>query len=437
MKKSFGLIAVVVAAGLASGCATGRTDFRVIRMPPTPEAGSVADVPGAIYDRGGPEAGSVADVPGAPEADSGSFAAVPAAPAVSVGDLVVDPQQQPMVAGPGAPAAAGPVKIEPATYTVRPGESLWRISRKLLGNPEKYRTLARANRIVKPDLIHPGQILILPETQPAVAPNPPQAAIEKAAAAPAVRPNPAAAKPAALPAAKPAAGMVCPIRPNLSFRPGEQLKFSVEYFGIAAGYATLSVHEGPKINDRPTYHLVAEARTHPAFEWFYKVRDRIESFFDSQGLFSWRYEKHLREGNYSNDSEMTYDQFQQRVIMDQGRKIVPAPAWTQDILSEFYYFRTLNYKIGDELQIPVVADDGKTYDLRVKVLRKERISVPAGSFDCVVVEPYLLFEGLFKHKGKLHIWITDDARKVPVLIKSEIVIGSINIVLRDATVVEF
>ncbi len=62
--------------------------------------------------------------------------------------------------------------------------------------------------------------------------------------------------------------------------------------------------------------------------------------------------------------------------------------------------------------------------------------MPSGTFECLVIEPYLKFEGLFKHQGQMHIWVTDDERKVPVLIKSKIVIGSIDVVLRDAIVVE-
>jgi LysM repeat protein len=328
-------------------------------------------------------------------------------------------------------ACSSPAQVMPATYTVKSGECLWRICHRVLGNPFQYRQVALTNNISRPDLIYPGQVLRFPQT-PAV--------LEKPVLAPVVLKKTVVKIPA--PAASlldpdPAPPAVTfPNRPNACFGPGEQLSFSVEYFGISAGFATLSVLEGPKLHSRPTYHLLAEARTHPAFEWFYKVRDKIESYFDQQSLFPWRYEKHLREGGYSNDSDMSYDQAQQRVIKDQGRTIVSAPPLTQDVLSEFYYFRTLPLKVGDDIKIPVVADDGKIYDLRVNVLRRERITVPAGTFNCLMVEPYLNFEGLFQHKGKLHIWVTDDVRRVPVLIKSEILIGSINIVLRNAVVVE-
>lgn len=376
-------LVIVLGLFLLSGCAVGPAEFKVIHATPAPPATPVcAATPEAVP---APEAPTAAAVAGAPEA--------------------------------------------PLTYEVRPGDSLWRISRRLLGNPLAYPKVAAANRIADPDLIRPGQRLVLdPAWGRGAAPVAvrPEVGPEVRQAVPDRRAKPA-------PAQAPAA---FPCRLNQAFSPGERLTFSVEYFGIAAGFATLSVETSALVQNRPILHLIATARTHPAFEWFFKVRDRIESYFDAQGLFSWRYEKHLREGSYANDSVMIYDQPARKVIKDEGRTVVDAPAWTQDVLSEFYYFRTLNLKIGETVTIPVVADDGKSYELLVTALRKERIKVPAGAFDCIVVQPALKFEGLFQQKGTIQIWLTDDARRVPVLVKSQIVIGTIDIVLRDATVVE-
>jgi hypothetical protein len=375
---------------LASGCAMGPAEFKVVRatpMPPNSEPGAAVQA-----------------------------TAVTTAPA-----------------GPRTASDSGPAAL--LTYTVQTGESLWRICRRILGDPWAYRQAAAANHVADPDRILPGQTLTLDpawvrKTAIALPAPTPTAQLTMESGVP-QETKPAAAKPAAK-SALPA----YPSRKNTAFSPGESLTFSVEYFGIAAGFATLAVEAGPMIHDRPTLHLVATARTHPAFEWFFKVRDRIESYFDSAGLFSWRYEKHLREGSYSNDSVILYDQIKQLVMKDEGRTSVPVPAWIQDVLSEFYYFRTLDFKIGDIVTIPVVADDGKAYELVVTILRRERVSVPAGTFNCIVVQPALKFEGLFQQRGTLLIWLTDDARHIPVLIKSQIIIGTIDIVLREATVVE-
>jgi len=384
MSRLFSIFAIALSL-LISGCASGRTEFKVFKITPSPLL---------------------------------VITSTPVSTLVPQKDKVIRIQQK----------HALTATLESKEYKVQAGDCLWHISGRLFGDPWLYKKIAEINRIENPDLIHPGQVLQFTgimaqgiQLQPAGKTN-------------TIRP---AVTPVSTPTITPEAqAIVFPERVNHAFGPGEKLLFSVEYFGISAGYATLSVDKGPEMHGRPTLHLVATARTHPAFEWFFKVRDCIESFFDARSLFSWRYEKHLREGSYSNDSYIIYDQFQQKIIKDQGKTILVAPPLCQDVLSEFYYYRTLDSKVGAEDSIPVVADDGKTYEVLVKVLRREKVRVPAGEFNCLVIEPYLKFEGVFKHQGKIHIWLTDDKRKVPVLIKSGIIIGTINIVLRDAVVAD-
>jgi LysM repeat protein len=371
-------------AVLAGGCAIGRTEFKVVNAAGTPVLT--------------PMATPVAPV----AADNTSTAAV------------------------GTKEA----ETETIEYTVEPGDSLWRICRRQLGDPLLALRVARANQITQPDLIQPGQKLKLDLSWKQAGFKPASGEAAPGVLAKESVPAPQAQKPL------PASALEFPNRPNAAFKPGEHLLFAVQYFNIAAGFAALDVENGVPKNGRDTYHLLATARTHPAFEWIFKVRDRIESYFDQQGLFSWQYEKHLREGGYTNDTVMIYDQLHRKVIQDEGRKSVDAAPWVQDVLSEFYFFRTLPFKLGDTVTVPVFADDGKGYELLVSVVKKERVTVPAGTFDCIVVEPALKFEGLFQQKGKVTIWLTDDEHRVPVLIKTQIVIGTIDIVLREAKIVE-
>jgi len=152
--------------------------------------------------------------------------------------------------------------------------------------------------------------------------------------------------------------------------------------------------------------------------------------------FSWHYEKHIHEGGFRADASYVYDQ-RAHVMREPAKgKQVPMPLLAQDVLSCFYYFRTLNTAPGDHLLIPVTADDSKSYQLSVDVLRRERVSCLAGDFDCLVVIPHLAFKGVFQQKGEVTMWVTDDIRRIPVLIKSKIAIGSININLKDAEWVE-
>lgn len=376
--------AVIIMALLTVGCATGRTEFKVIRQDP-PQA----------PNRAGEH----------PQDSTGPAEAMPQTKVKGKKDNL--PPQE-------------------VRLTVQPGDMLSALCLRVTGNARTYPRVAQANGIANPDLIFPGQVIVFSQAPQGANPAEAKTATPAQIKQPEAKGEPQTAQ----------SSVAYPQIGQKAFAPGERLTFAVEYFGIAAGYATMKVEEGMDIENRPTYHLLATARTHPAFEWFFKVRDRIESYMDKEGLFSWRYEKHLREGGYKNDTVLEYRQLEKKVRTQDGKREVDAPAWTQDVLSEFYYFRALPLTPGKTITIPVLADDLKSYDLIVKVLGKEKITVPAGTFQCLKVEPFLKFEGLFKHQGQLYIWVTDDQRKVPVLIRSKIIIGSIDIVLRDAVVVD-
>jgi hypothetical protein len=66
----------------------------------------------------------------------------------------------------------------------------------------------------------------------------------------------------------------------------------------------------------------------------------------------------------------------------------------------------------------------------VKVQGRERVKVPAGTFDCLVVEPMLKAGGLFKHEGRIWVWLTDDTTKLPVLMKTKVIIGTVDAKLK-------
>ncbi|MFQ6094314.1 MAG: DUF3108 domain-containing protein, partial [bacterium] len=210
--------------------------------------------------------------------------------------------------------------------------------------------------------------------------------------------------------------------PNNAFRVGERLVFSVEYGPFKAGQATMEVLEIEEVNGRRCYHLISEARTSELFSSFFEVRDRVESYMDVDGLFPWRFEKHLREGSFRSDMRVEYGQVNHVAVTD--KDTMKVPPFVQDILSGFYYGRLQELKRGESIFIDHHSGR-KIYPLEVKVLKRERVKVPAGVFKCMVIEPVLQAVGIFKHAGRLRVWLTDDERKIPVLMKSKMIIGSV------------
>jgi hypothetical protein len=231
-----------------------------------------------------------------------------------------------------------------------------------------------------------------------------------------------------------AAGGVDSLLPEfVGFGVGERLVYSVQYGIVNAGEAVLEVKNIGVIDAKPVYCIVSDARTNDVFSVFYRVRDRFLSFMDTTDLVSLRYEKHLREGKFKSDRVVVFDQKQHKAFYED--KEIPIAPRTQDVLSAMYYARTLPLKVGHSVAL-ANHTDGKNYPLVVKVLGAERITVEAGSFDCLVVEPFLRYPGIFTQKGRVKLWITNDRYRIPVLMKSKVIIGEVSAVLTEYKLAE-
>lgn len=215
------------------------------------------------------------------------------------------------------------------------------------------------------------------------------------------------------------------------FGVGERLSFDIKYGFVSAGTAVLGIPEVALERGYECYHIVSLAESNPFFSVFFTVRDVAESYVDVRDLAPLRFEKRLREGDFRAHDLVLFDHERQVAVypMKNGR-VVPIATRVQDILSSLYYVRMMELEVGEPVYIDNHAD-GKNYPLRINVLRRERISVPAGDFDTIVVEPVMRTAGLFSHKGRLTVWLTDDERRIPVLMKSKVMIGSIAAVLTD------
>lgn len=218
-----------------------------------------------------------------------------------------------------------------------------------------------------------------------------------------------------------------------AFSVGEYLEFKIRYGFIVAGQATMSVKDSIILNGRPVYHIQTTANSVSTFDWIYKVRDEVNSFMDVQGLFSWKFSKKLREGSYKADLNVEYNPYDLfayvtaiRYKDDKSVKNykVKIPPGVRDILAAFYYVRNLDLKVGQS-QYLTNHDNKKVYNLEVKVHKEETIDVEAGKFKCLLIEPLLQGEGIFKQKGRLLVWMTNDKYKIPVQMTSEVVVGHI------------
>lgn len=215
---------------------------------------------------------------------------------------------------------------------------------------------------------------------------------------------------------------------NVAFGVGEKLRFEINYGFINAGYGTIEVARLIEYEGRPCYQIVTTARSNSFFSTFYKVEDRVESITDAVGIFSWRFEKNLREGSYRSDRMYKFNQRDHYVVYKEDT-IQQAP-YVHDALSVLFYIRTQELEPGNVFHLDNFVD-GTTSVIEVRVHEREQIDVAAGTFDCIVVEPLMQSAGVFKHEGKLKVWLTDDRLHLPVLMKTEVIVGSVTAELTD------
>lgn len=204
----------------------------------------------------------------------------------------------------------------------------------------------------------------------------------------------------------------------------ERLVFDIIWGGwsfrwVNAGKATLELLP----TERPDqWRIRSLAWCNKFFQSFYPVRDTVSSLIDARGIYPLRFEKRLHEGGYHAKVSAVYDQKAHTLAtLDTTLSIEP---FTHDVLSAFYFIRTQPLKVGDSFDLAAVSGK-KKYNLRVICHGRETVKVPAGEFKTLMVEPVLKGDGLFKAKGKLIIWVTDDAHHVPVKMQSKIPVGSI------------
>jgi hypothetical protein len=214
-----------------------------------------------------------------------------------------------------------------------------------------------------------------------------------------------------------------------AFQPGERLTFALKWTIVPAGTAVLEVLPREHMAGLDTFHFVLTARSNAFVDAFYTVRDRVDAWADTAMQRSLLYRKKQREGSTRRDITVSFDWEAMTAQYVNGNDIRDPIAITEgsfDPLSIFYWSRFAPLAVGDRLQRPVT--DGKKHVLGIAyIIRRESIRVPAGRFDTFLIEPDLRHVGGVFEKSpeaKLQLWVTADRRRLPVKLKSKVVVGS-------------
>lgn len=210
---------------------------------------------------------------------------------------------------------------------------------------------------------------------------------------------------------------------------GERSLYDVRLGGRSVGSGSLEVVGEERIGGYPTMHTVLNVS---AGVMFAKVNDRFDSWIDPEHLFSRKFvqnqtelsRKRYREYEMSPETK-TFRQ------VDNGEQSSLSSTQPLDDVSFLFYARTLPLKVGDVDTIPRYFKPG--HDVILRVLRTERVTVPAGTFETIVVQPTITnVGGLFGQGGQAEVYFTNDAARTIVQIRSKVpVVGSLSLHLKE------
>jgi hypothetical protein len=213
----------------------------------------------------------------------------------------------------------------------------------------------------------------------------------------------------------------------LPFHVGERLTYDISWLAVKAGTATMEVREAAPARDQALLLLVNTAKSSRFLSTFFPVDNRVESYVDAGNLAPQHLIFHRREGKKRNEYDLTFLHSEGKVsgTKDGELYVGDIPPETHDALSCLYYFRTLpSFQPGASTVINV-HHDKNNYRLETRIEGVERLNGPWGSAETVRVLVVVPFQGIFLNEGNLRVWITNDTRRLPVMMKAKVIIGSI------------
>lgn len=215
--------------------------------------------------------------------------------------------------------------------------------------------------------------------------------------------------------------------PELGDLVGERLEFRLKWQGISAADATLEVFAA----DKGQVLFRATARTVGLADFLYPVRSQIDSTVWVEGFQAERYVKTGTEGRGDDQEveELTFDLDSGFAYLSEdgdAQEPVEVPADVKDPFAAFYAFRVSEPDANGILELTIT--DGKRVKVgQVRVVGRERVKTPAGTFDTVKIAPDIEgLGGVFKKSpgATLFIWVTDDEWRRPVMLRSKVSVGS-------------
>ena len=201
----------------------------------------------------------------------------------------------------------------------------------------------------------------------------------------------------------------------------EELIYSVGFRYFSAGNASISI-KNDSLNGNSVYLLETFIKTNKFLDKFYKIRNKTSLLIDSQYYSILKIDKDINEGNYSRKYS-AYNQGDTLLVWNNSNYKINSPVY--DPISFIYYLREKKIYVGDKFTFSAAGAKGIKI-VEVNVTQKEQVSVPAGTFECLKIEPSSPNnKTLLKNNGEMKVWLSNDKNKIPVKIEMKTNVGNI------------
>ncbi|MDG5800491.1 DUF3108 domain-containing protein [Marinilabiliaceae bacterium ANBcel2] len=232
---------------------------------------------------------------------------------------------------------------------------------------------------------------------------------------------------------------------HISFAPGETVYYDAFYnwrfVWLRAGNVTFTLEESQWRGD-PAWHIKAKGITRSAYDRLFRVRDSFEVYIDTLSLEPFEFNRYTNEGGYTAHHHYIFNREDSVVNARISKREAPYeessfewPDCSFDMLSMIYQARNIDfskYDMNDKIPISILVD-GEFYDLYIRYLGRGIAETRNGRrFYCLKFSPMLVEGTIFEEGEGMTVWVTDDKNRVPILVESDILVGSVKAVFRDA-----
>lgn len=217
-----------------------------------------------------------------------------------------------------------------------------------------------------------------------------------------------------------------------AFQGGEWFQFRIHYGVFNASYATIEVKD-TSLNNKPVYHVVGQGKSTGLLHLFFKVDDNYETFIDKNNGVPYRFIRQIDEGGHTRNIQIDFDHNNRKaLVFDKKRNTKNTYSIKKDVhdmLSAFFYLRNNldveGLKKGEVMNLNMFFDD-ENIDFQLKFMGREVITTKIGKISALKFKPYVLTGRVFKEKEGMTLWVSDDANRIPLKIKANLTVGSLD-----------